>query len=48
MIDGAELSSRGPLLELLSDVGIRCLTHATVERRFQNVAPVQHSGTLEK
>ncbi len=48
MIDRAELASRGPLLELLPDMGIRRLTHAAIERRFQNVAPVQHGGTLEE
>jgi hypothetical protein len=37
MIDRAELATHGPLRELLPDVGIRRLTHATVERRFQNV-----------
>src|SRR5208282_166122 len=48
MTDGAELSPRGPLRELVPDVGIRCFSHAAIKRRFQNVAPVQHSGTLEE
>jgi hypothetical protein len=48
MIDRAELASRGPLLELLPDVGIRCFTHAAIERSFQKVAPVQHGGTLKE
>ena len=48
MIDRAKLAARGPLRELLTDVGIRCFTHAAIERRFQKVAPVQHCGTLEE
>src|ERR1700679_729343 len=48
MIDRAELAPRGPLRELLTDMGIRRLTHAAIEGRFQNVAPVQHSGTLDE
>jgi len=48
MIDRAELASRGSLRELLMDMSIRRLPHAAIERRFQNVAPVQHSGTLEE
>jgi hypothetical protein len=48
MIDRAELTPRGPLRELLPDVGIRRFPHASIERRFQKVAPVQHGGTLEE
>jgi hypothetical protein len=48
MIDRAKLAPRSPLLELLPDVGIRRLTHATAERGFQKVAPAQNSGTLEE
>ena len=48
MSDGAELASRGPLLELLPDVGIRCFTHAANESRFQKVSPIQHGGTLKE
>ena len=48
MIDRSEFAARGPLRELLPDVGIRCFTHAAIERRFQKVAPVQHCGTLEE
>ena len=48
MMDRAKLASRGPLLELLPNMGIRCFPHAAIERRFQKVAPVQHGGTLEE
>jgi len=46
--DCAELAPRGPLLKLLPDVGIRCFTHAAIERRFQKLAPIEHGGTLEE
>jgi hypothetical protein len=48
MIDGAELTPRGPLRELLPDVGIRCFTHAAIKRRLQKLAPVQNGGTLKE
>jgi hypothetical protein len=48
MNDCAELAPCGPLSELLLDVGIRCFPHAAIERSFQKLALVQHSGTLEE
>jgi Helix-turn-helix domain len=46
--DRAKLTPRGPLRELLPDVGIRCFTHAAIESGFQKLAPVQHGGTLKE
>ena len=48
MMDRAKLASRGPLLELLPDMGIRRFPHAAIERGFQKFAAVQHGGTLEE
>jgi hypothetical protein len=48
MIYFTELATAYPLLELLTDMGIRRLAYTAVKRRFEKVAPVQHSGTLEK
>ena len=46
-LDGAELARLHPALELLPHLGNRRLPHATVERRFQNVAPVLDRRPLE-
>ena len=40
VLDGNELARLHSSLELLPDLGNRGLLHATVERRFQDAAPV--------